>query len=82
MVKFFRSIRHNLLKEGKTTKYFKYAIGEIILVVIGLIIALSINNVNQDRKDCVQELTLLKQLKNDFNSNLDEVNQKLKHKLI
>ncbi|QCX37908.1 hypothetical protein FF125_05465 [Aureibaculum algae] len=50
MIKFFRRIRQNLLKENKTGKYFKYAIGEIILVVIGILIALSINNWNEDRQ--------------------------------
>ena len=50
MIKFFRKIRQNLLSEGKTGKYFKYAIGEIILVVIGILIALSINNWNEKRK--------------------------------
>ncbi|WP_052188181.1 DUF6090 family protein [Cellulophaga sp. Hel_I_12] len=50
MIKFFRHIRKNLLNEGKTTKYFKYAIGEIILVVIGILIALQINNWNENRK--------------------------------
>jgi len=49
MIKLFRNIRQNLLNEGKTTKYFKYAIGEIILVVIGILIALSINNWNVSR---------------------------------
>ena len=44
MIKFFRNIRKNLLMENKTSKYFKYAIGEIILVVIGILIALQINN--------------------------------------
>lgn len=48
MIKLFRNIRRNLLNEGKTTKYFKYAIGEIILVVIGILIALSLNNWNTD----------------------------------
>ena len=43
MIKFFRKIRQNLLSEGKTGKYFKYAIGEIVLVVIGILIALQIN---------------------------------------
>ena len=43
MIKFFRKIRQNLLSKGKTGKYFKYAIGEIVLVVIGILIALSIN---------------------------------------
>jgi Family of unknown function (DUF6090) len=50
MIKFFRKIRQNLLSEGKTGKYLKYAIGEIILVVIGILIALSINNWNEKKK--------------------------------
>ncbi len=47
MIKFFRNIRKTLLTEGKTSKYFKYAIGEIVLVVIGILIALQINNWNE-----------------------------------
>ena len=50
MIKFFRKIRQNLLMENKTGKYLKYAIGEIVLVVIGILIALSINNWNENRK--------------------------------
>ena len=49
MIKFFRKIRRNLLSEGNTGKYLKYAIGEIILVVIGILIALQINNWNENR---------------------------------
>ena len=49
MLKFFRKIRQGLLSEGKTGKYLKYAIGEILLVIIGILIALWINNKNQDR---------------------------------
>jgi hypothetical protein len=49
MIKFFRKIRQKLLMENKTGKYLKYAIGEIILVVIGILIALSINNWNTAR---------------------------------
>ena len=51
MIKFFRKIRQNLLLENKTNKYFKYAIGEIVLVVIGILIALSINNWNNNSKE-------------------------------
>jgi hypothetical protein len=65
MIKFFRRIRQNLLNEGKTSKYFKYAIGEIVLVVIGILIALQINNWNENRKEQVQELNLVKQLFED-----------------
>lgn len=49
MIKYFRKIRQNLLMENKKGTYFKYAIGEIILVVIGILIAVSINNWNQNR---------------------------------
>ncbi len=50
MIKFFRKIRKKLIEQGKTTDYLKYAIGEIILVVIGILIALQINNWNEGRK--------------------------------
>ena len=66
MIKFFRKIRQNLLMENKTGKYFKYAIGEIILVVIGILIALQINNWNEERKRLRQENTILLSLKFDF----------------
>ena len=50
MIKFFRRIRFDLMEKNKTGKYFKYAIGEIVLVVIGILIALQINNWNEQRK--------------------------------
>ena len=50
MIKFFRKIRYNLMSENKMGKYFKYAIGEIVLVVIGILIALSINTWNENNK--------------------------------
>ena len=50
MIKFFRKIRQNLLTENKTGKYFKYAIGEIVLVMIGILLALQVNNWNEQRK--------------------------------
>ena len=49
MIKFFRKIRLNLLMENKTWKYLKYAIGEIVLVVIGILIVLQINNWNSKK---------------------------------
>ena len=50
MIKFFRHIRQNLIMENKTGKYLKYAVGEIVLVVIGILIALQVNNWNENRK--------------------------------
>jgi Family of unknown function (DUF6090) len=66
MIKFFRKIRQNLLMENKTGKYFKYAFGEIILVVIGILIALQINNWNELRKAKDQEALILSDIKEDF----------------
>ncbi len=69
MIKFFRKIRQNSLMENKTGKYLKYAIGEIVLVVIGILIALNINtwNDNQKTEKYEQEILLLinQNLKND-----------------
>jgi putative cell wall-binding protein len=72
MIKFFRKIRQNLLSEGKTGKYFKYAIGEIVLVVIGILIALQINNWNENRKNKIAEADYYCRILNDF-----EFNEKL-----
>ena len=66
MIKVFRKIRQNLLLENKTAKYFKYAIGEIILVVIGILIALQINNRNEKQKNRQQEITILENIFQDL----------------
>lgn len=66
MIKLFRSIRKALLTDGKFSKYLLYALGEIILVVIGILIALSINNWNEDRKTNNKLRSTLTELKNDL----------------
>ena len=62
MIKFFRKIRQQLLSENKFTKYLIYAIGEIVLVVIGILIALNINNWNEEQKREAQEFKMLNEL--------------------
>ena len=62
MIKFFRHIRQSLVMENKTNKYFKYAIGEIALVMIGILLALQVNNWNEDRKERQREGTYLNKL--------------------
>ena len=63
MIKFFRNLRQSLIMENKTSKYFKYAIGEIVLVVLGILIALQINNWHQVELRLKQEKILLSQLR-------------------
>jgi len=65
------------METGKTSKYFKYAIGEIILVVIGILIALSINNWNERRKNVLKESLLIKNIIEDLNLDLIHINQSL-----
>ena len=76
MIKFFRKIRYNLMSENKTGKYFKYAIGEIILVVIGILIALQINNWNERKKSTSQLRSQLVAIQNDINSDLTLFDQR------
>ena len=82
MIKFFRHIRQQLIQKNQMGKYFKYAIGEIILVVIGILIALQINTWNENRKERIQEHILLGQLLTDFNSNLKQLDQKISMRYI
>ena len=78
MIKLFKKIRQNLLMENKTSKYFKYAVGEIILVVIGILIALQINNWNENRKNKQTESDYYCKLLADFE--LDRQNITFLHK--
>ncbi len=72
MIKFFRKIRQQLIQENKMSKYFKYAIGEILLVMVGILLALQVNNWNEERKDRIKEKAILAELHKDFNKNLNE----------
>ena len=74
MIKFFRKIRQNLLNENKTSKYLKYAIGEIVLVVIGILIALQINTWNEERKTKIEETSALENIQRDFKKNKELLN--------
>lgn len=73
MIKFFRKIRQNMIKENRASKYILYAIGEIVLVVIGILIALQINNNNEIRKTRVKELHYLSNIKSDLKLNINEI---------
>ena len=66
MIKLFRNFRQQLLMENKTSKYLKYAIGEIVLVVIGILIALQINTWNESRNNNNRSKTHLNNIKKDL----------------
>ena len=77
MFKFFRNIRQSLLMKDKITKYYKYAFGEIVLVVIGILIALSINNWNEARKNRIEQLILINNIIEDLRLDSIHINKSL-----
>ncbi len=79
MIGFFRKIRQNLLMENKTGKYLKYAIGEIILVVIGILIALQINNWNENQKKLIQKKDYMFSLTNDYQKDRLQLTNNIKY---
>ena len=84
MIKFFRRIRQQLLTENKFSKYLIYAIGEIILVVIGILIALQINNWNENRKNRIAEADYYCRILEDLESNeklIDETSELISNKI-
>jgi len=81
MIKFFRKIRQNLLSEGITGKYLKYAIGEIVLVVIGILIALQINNWNNLRIEGELETSILKEILVNLKKDVVNLNSKISFNL-
>ena len=77
MINFFRRIRQQLLSENKFSKYLLYAIGEIVLVVIGILIALQINNWNEDHKLAIKTQNYYQQLLEDLNKDRIFITQTL-----
>jgi len=73
MIKFFQRIRRKLSDEGSLSKYLVYAVGEIALVVIGILIALQINNWNEWKKERATEILLLNSLKEEITANIEQL---------
>jgi hypothetical protein len=73
MIKFFRRIRQNLLSENRFTKYLLYALGEIILVVIGILIALQLNNWNSYNQQRETEVKYLKEIRENLFKDVSDI---------
>ena len=78
MIKFFRNIRKKLAAEQKILAYLRYAIGEILLVVIGILIAVQVNNWNEGRKESIQKNLLIQSIVSDLKLDTLMLNQTLK----
>lgn len=78
MIKFFRKIRQELIGKSKTGKYLKYAIGEIILVVLGILIALSINNWNEQEKLNIVEVNILEGIRQNILMDTIDLNHNIR----
>lgn len=77
MIKFFRKIRQKMLTENKFSRYLLYAIGEIILVVIGILIALNVNNLNENSKKDTKIIDALKEIHRDLSEDIIESNLRI-----
>lgn len=80
MIKFFSKIRKALINEGKTTKYLKYALGEIVLVVIGILIALQINNWNEQQQKEQELLAIYLIVQDDLKKDIQQISNLLESK--
>ncbi len=75
MTKIFRNVRQTFLAEGKTINYFKYAIGEILLVMFGILLALEVSNWSDERKEEKLELALLAELVENLNDDMKDLEE-------
>ena len=77
MLRFFRQIRQNSISENKFRKYFLYVTGEIIIVIVGILIALQVDNWNTQRQGRAEARVFMIRLKNEFQDNRDQMAQKI-----
>lgn len=77
MIKFFRKIRYDLMEQNKTRKYLKYALGEILLVMIGILLALQVNNWNNNRIERAKEANYIENINREFKSNRAQLDSAL-----
>lgn len=79
MINFFRKIRHQLANENKFQKYFRYAFGEVVLIMLGIFMALQLNNWNEKRKQDADFKVTLEQVYNGLKFDADQIDVKTKY---
>ncbi len=79
MIKFFRTTRQSILKENRFSRYFLYAFGEIILVMVGILLALQVSTWNQERQARKKERVLLDELHLEFEANKVQLQEVVSH---
>ena len=82
MIKFFRTIRQQLITQNKVSKYLLYAIGEIVLVMIGILLALQVNNLNEERKDRVKSHDVLMEIRENIQFNTSQFKAEIREEKI
>ncbi len=75
MIKFFRNIRKSLISENKMAKYFKYAIGEVFLVMIGILLAFQVNSWNERRTRSNKEMSYLQDIKVNLEDDIASIDR-------
>ena len=73
MKSLFRSIRHKLLYEGKLVRYLTYAVGEVVLIIVGILMALKINDWNEENKARVIETNILTEIRSNLHHDMEEI---------
>lgn len=82
MIRFFHTLRHRLLSENRASRYLFYAVGEIILVVIGILIALQINTWNERQKEGVLEAEYLQGIRENLTQDVEQARWIIKQNII
>lgn len=77
MIRFVNRLKHDLLRTGQVKKFLLYTFGEVFLVVVGILIALQVNDYTEYKRDRKLELNELAQLELEFRSNLEQLNNKI-----
>lgn len=79
MISVFRKIRQKLLSQNQLTRYLAYALGEILLVTVGILIALQVNTWNENRNNQKKEAGILKDLNKEFQLNKSSIDASIQH---